>query len=202
MQLAHDYPPMDADARARVELILATANCWCGGQTARLTKRVRTGQAAVQLQCLTCFDGVGGFIARRCHPHVDGYPDFNDEVAKRGIADRQRESEERVKQFHETFDAGIISLKDEYQEFLLTPQWRHLRTKVMRRSAGVCEACLEKPAAQVHHCTYDYGWLPPAWMLRAVCEECHTAIHTWEEEQRRKRRDAGAYAARYGRSAA
>jgi hypothetical protein len=47
----------------------------------------------------------------------------------------------------------------------------------MERAGGACEACLDAPAQQVHHLTYDFGKLPPAWELRAVCRGCHERLH-------------------------
>ena len=56
----------------------------------------------------------------------------------------------------------------------------------MARADNLCEACLARPASDVHHLTYDLGRLPPAWELRAVCRACHDRLHAWT------RTDAGA----------
>jgi hypothetical protein len=53
---------------------------------------------------------------------------------------------------------------------------------VMRRSRGWCEACLVSKAVTVHHLTYEFGVLPPAWHLRAVCHPYHDRLHTGDDD--------------------
>lgn len=65
-----------------------------------------------------------------------------------------------------------------YAEWCRTsPEWRDTRVRVLNRALMRCEACLVKTATMVHHQTYDYGRLPPAWHLRAVCKSCHARLH-------------------------
>ncbi len=47
----------------------------------------------------------------------------------------------------------------------------------MERSGGVCEACGDAPAAQVHHLTYERIGRELLFDLAAVCLECHKKAH-------------------------
>ena len=65
-----------------------------------------------------------------------------------------------------------------YADFLRTREWRTARALVLKRANGICEACLIREATEVHHETYDYGRLPPLYMLKAICKECHGIVTT------------------------
>ena len=71
----------------------------------------------------------------------------------------------------------------DYREWCRTSQeWDHIKSRVLWRSAGVCEACLDNDADTVHHLTYDHGKIPPAWELKAVCQTCHVRLHDGDDE--------------------
>lgn len=69
----------------------------------------------------------------------------------------------------------------QYSAYLLSPQWKARRAKVMKRAGGICEACLERRATQVHHLTYARIFNEPCFDLRAICDPCHDAIHSTED---------------------
>jgi hypothetical protein len=64
-----------------------------------------------------------------------------------------------------------------YSAYLLTPEWRARRAKVLKRAGGVCEGCLGRPATQVHHLTYERVGREMLFDLVAICDDCHGAIH-------------------------
>lgn len=70
-----------------------------------------------------------------------------------------------------------------YNVYLASPAWRARRAKVMRRAGGTCEACLERPATEVHHLSYAHVFNEPCYELRALCNPCHESI---TEMDRRK----------------
>jgi uncharacterized protein YdaU (DUF1376 family) len=68
--------------------------------------------------------------------------------------------------------------KESYSDWLQTsPDWDDIRQRVRQRSDDLCEACLSAKAVDVHHTTYAMGRLPPAWLLRHVCRDCHDRFH-------------------------
>jgi hypothetical protein len=65
-----------------------------------------------------------------------------------------------------------------YSRFLSSRAWKSLKALVLKRAGYICEACMVKAATSVHHTDgYSAGRLPPAWMLRAVCSDCHQRFH-------------------------
>jgi hypothetical protein len=70
----------------------------------------------------------------------------------------------------------------QYNEYLRSPQWRSLRQRVLRRAGGVCEACLERRATQVHHRTYEHVFAEFGFELVAICDACHARLHPREDE--------------------
>lgn len=65
--------------------------------------------------------------------------------------------------------------------YMRTAKWRAIRDKVVKREGGLCQGCLEKPATQVHHLTYDHLGAEFCWELRACCDDCHSRWHAEDE---------------------
>ena len=65
----------------------------------------------------------------------------------------------------------------EYPDYLQSPEWKAKRVLVLNRSAGMCEACGEKRATQIHHLTYAHKYNEFLFELVAVCDTCHTRLH-------------------------
>lgn len=87
-------------------------------------------------------------------------------------AERDREAE----QFRAKREAESREWWARYNSYLQSPEWLKRRQKVIKRANGICEACLDRPAAQVHHLTYAHLFNEPCFELRAVCHGCHEAI--------------------------
>jgi hypothetical protein len=81
--------------------------------------------------------------------------------------------------------------RDEREErraiYMLSAEWARLRRIVFERARGICEACLEAEATEVHHTTYEHLFAEPAFDLRAVCRPCHESI-TAQDKARAERR--------------
>jgi hypothetical protein len=149
---------------------LSTSNC--PHVKAYPARRVISGgQARPWLLCPDC--GHSRALKMAEYPDLGALPEFDD-----GIRDRvyeknhilwqekmQREREERSAQWW-----------DAYHAYLSSPEWRERRRRVLKRANGVCEACLEQEATQVHHETYKHVGNEPLFELRAVCVECHERI--------------------------
>ena len=185
MSLENPPPRLSADQAARMEMTLGNES-FCGGKVMRLTKRKVANYWVVKLQCLTCGSAhSGGALSRDAHPYWDTYPEWDTAIAERwqndaqaGLRARQREVQESIRRKRE-----LVS--QDYSEWLAnSPEWADLRKAVIQRAGFTCEACLEQPARQVHHLTYNYGRLPPAWELRAVCKACHSRLHAgWHDPE-------------------
>jgi 5-methylcytosine-specific restriction endonuclease McrA len=71
---------------------------------------------------------------------------------------------------------GLNDWFKKHGAYLRSPQWKAKAGMVMRRDGFVCQACLQNPATQVHHLTYDRWGHEPLFDLVAVCKPCHDTI--------------------------
>lgn len=73
---------------------------------------------------------------------------------------------------------SLQSFRDEESDFLESPVWDEMQRLVLWRAGGTCEGCLKRPATVVHHTNYirKFGH-EMLFDLRAVCRQCHEAIH-------------------------
>lgn len=65
----------------------------------------------------------------------------------------------------------------EYQQYLMTEQWRAKRMKALQRANFVCEGCGDHRASEVHHLSYLHLGNEFLWELKAVCRTCHEKCH-------------------------
>ena len=164
-------PPGSALSRKVLTQIEEASHCCniCGKDQFTLKRRRLSNLSwCVDVQCDQCGRAGGHPFKLVDHPYWSEYPIFDN-----GKLDRwyDREYQERL--------AEKSRRQADYREWLLSsPEWKELRTKVIRRSGSLCEACLSTPATDVHHITYNYGRLPPAWMLRHICRNCHDRFST------------------------
>lgn len=67
--------------------------------------------------------------------------------------------------------------QERYNEYLMSPEWRALRAKVIDRDGGVCRGCLSAKADVVHHLTYAHVFDELAFELISLCHDCHVKAH-------------------------
>lgn len=63
-----------------------------------------------------------------------------------------------------------------YREYMVSPEWDSRRQMVLSRDRMTCQACLSRPATQVHHLTYKHLGNEPLFELISVCAPCHERI--------------------------
>lgn len=70
------------------------------------------------------------------------------------------------------------STRSRYKEYLDSPIWKEIRSRVMKRDMSVCQCCHTK-AEVVHHRDYKASTLSGETInsLIALCRPCHKAIH-------------------------
>lgn len=82
--------------------------------------------------------------------------------------------------------AGVEKRNEEfwtnYDKYLKTEEWKRRRELVFKRDNNTCQACLVRPATQVHHLTYKRIFNEPLFDLVSICTACHKEIHKGEEE--------------------
>lgn len=172
--MARNATAVTADGRAAVEAIKADGcDGWrCTSTSGRLVKR--RNAAGVYLLGVQC-DGCGKFysrgVKRTDHPGWASYLDF-DPNRRAGFSQEMRQ------EYESSRATQLAERRREYAHWLATSsEWQDIRIKVLERADFRCEACLENEATQVHHTTYAASVLPPAWLLKAVCGDCHERMH-------------------------
>ena len=78
--------------------------------------------------------------------------------------------------YKEDFIQREIDIKERekrYDEYLQSDKWKAIRLKVLKRDNNLCQGCLEAPAQDVHHITYDNFGDELMFELLSVCRDCH-----------------------------
>jgi hypothetical protein len=179
MTLRNGMPRM---SQAQIDLVIAhlqTGCTTCRSHTGTMTRRATaSGGLHACIQCDGCGKAVSNALRKAEHYEFMNYPLFDEakrEEYQDGYARRRIETREAR---NAQVMAGLVTKEEDYQTKLRSSvEWRSLRGLVLQRARFTCEACLKSPAENVHHLTYEYGMLPPAWFLRAVCRNCHDRIH-------------------------
>ncbi len=63
--------------------------------------------------------------------------------------------------------------KEFYSEYMKSDKWKAIRLKVLKRDDYLCQACLDAPAQDVHHKTYENIGDELMYELISVCRHCH-----------------------------
>lgn len=63
--------------------------------------------------------------------------------------------------------------KEFYSEYMKSDKWKAIRLKVLKRDNNLCQACLDAPAQDVHHKTYENIGDELMYELISVCRYCH-----------------------------
>lgn len=140
------------------------------------------GVVVVRKQCLRCGKSLGN-VAKNGFD-VDSLPFFDQNRAESWQTKRQNRFNEIWEQQREAEAAKQQQEAQEwwreYNQYLKTQQWHTLRRKVLERDNNLCQACLTRPASQVHHLRYElYNLLgqSAAFECVAICYQCHVKIH-------------------------
>lgn len=185
MQLLNEHLRYDAAITPRVDALLA-AGCYCGNLQATLTQRTINRGVTVNLQCSYCGRSLGGALPRKHFFEWHKFPLWDAELPDRYARLQQRLWQARAGEFNARLRAreaareqAWLELRQDYHRWLLhSAEWAMLRHLVLQRDMETCQACLGAGASHVHHKSYAYGRIPPAWELTSVCRRCHDRLHT------------------------
>lgn len=147
-------------------------------------RHYRLGQADGRRMTWLCCE-VCGRKLRKARPPLSAWVEDGDEVIAAIQADwrQRRDSEwerlrvEGAREAERLNAAARASQRSEYDAYLRSSDWRRRRGHVLRRCAGVCEGCGERPAVEVHHLTYRHFGAELLFELVALCRACHALVH-------------------------
>ena len=178
-QLSGPLNYVHPNSRERMRIAL-DEGCPCQhdeDRTAALVMR----NGAVWLQCDACGHSLGSAMKRDEHPSHQQYPHWR--VGLKEEYEAQHQAHYASLRVPVEARATYQERSAEYEIWCRTaPEWQAIKRRILWRSRGHCEACLQGNAEVVHHLTYEFGKLPPAWHLRAVCHECHERLHDGEDD--------------------
>lgn len=152
--------------KSQADLILL--NTACAHQLKEIRRKtIANGHMQLRYQCQSCGRAIGNAVSRKdIHVPVDQVPLWN------------AQAEDSLWQAY-AVESNIRQSKwwGSYTEYLASDRWARKRQKVLDKAGGICEACGDRPAQEVHHLTYRNVGAEPLWDLRAVCKPCHDFIH-------------------------
>jgi len=173
---------------------------WSGGcaHPSKLICKVVVANGAVQFrhQCQICGEKIGQAIGKSAIQA--GCPDENRQLAISYDGQRKQALEAIYQKHIRIQKESTAGYAQKYEKYLGSDEWAAKRTKVLKRSSGVCEGCLDKNATQVHHLTYANVFDELMYQLVALCDECHKKTHRFEPVTQLEHEDLPCNGCRYG----
>lgn len=75
----------------------------------------------------------------------------------------------------------------DYKTYLMSTEWRRLRSRIIRSRGGICEQCGSSELLHVHHITYENIFREKDEDLEVLCVSCHRSRHDgWDASHRIK----------------
>jgi 5-methylcytosine-specific restriction endonuclease McrA len=166
---------------AAMEEIRQRFDCECQGAVPT-RREIAGGATTVWLQCAACGRAIRS--VKKAGHDLAALPAFDADRFEDRCAARYAEESAARERFRAEA-TGAAAVQDAawwatYSGYLRSEKWQVLRRLVMARDGGQCQACLRRPAQQVHHLSYElYNRIgaSAAFECVAICRRCHEAIH-------------------------
>lgn len=147
-----------------------------------------SGTIQVKKQCNSCGEVVGSAIggyskeAKEWLPEVDKHRKENYTTIKWDLIQAFHNKRRQLQQLQQ--DERQTQWWIRYKIYLASNTWKEKRTKALFRDKYLCQACLNNPATEVHHKSYefvDFKGSEPLFDLVSMCNKCHEALHKIKE---------------------
>lgn len=165
----------------RDQWIIRNCDPWKDHYFKYVYKLSSSGTILLYEQCKIC--GVKNSGSAIKHSDV---PNFKEKIKLNEILKYSEELEKNGPTY-ERYQSEYIDVRrknklnewrSQHGEYLQSNQWKTIRQKVLKRDGFLCQGCLEKPATEVHHKTYENWQNELMFELISVCYDCHhTKIH-------------------------
>ena len=136
------------------------------------------------LMCTVCGYKETNGVKKADYPNFAALP-WYDESIKNGVRDYENRLRDWLQEQHEKRrteqDANWFK---KHTAYLRSPEWAERRANVLRRDGYICQACLQNPANQVHHLSYDHWGHEPLFDLTSVCKPCHNKLTAMDRNRR------------------
>lgn len=157
----------------------------CSDRTIALHKHTKqNGSKAAYIQCSSC--GHGMQVKNTFVGTWEELPQYNPGLSSERYAVYSDAQRAQAKKEKDEYDRAWWKW---YNEYLETPKWKSLRSRVLSRAGNLCEGCLTETATEVHHVTYENVGEEFAWDLVAVCHVCHKRFHDKKKKEQQEREE-------------
>jgi len=146
------------------------SECTCTRTEVR-ERTIRGGSVQHVRQCLDCGEAVGGAVKQ-----TGPVPKFDEGMRARLVQGHITAREDKRA-------ADKLAWSAAYAQYLESPEWANLRSRVLSRDGNLCQGCLDKPATEVHHLSYANVGKEFAFELLSLCSACHTRFHEQGEKE-------------------
>ncbi len=132
------------------------------------------GKPFYRIQCPDCGEKLSGQLPHSSIPNRERCPQWNEELYQSRLNGGGAA-------YEQLRTAAVAKRKAEWREvyhrYLASADWQSVRQRVLKRAQGTCEGCLQAPATQVHHQTYEHVGDELLFELVAICRPCHERLH-------------------------
>ena len=125
-------------------------------------------------QCLNCGKAVSNPVKRDRNLEVPKWDaNLESEYLKKRAVKKSEIENHLIERTANLETEGYVI----YEEYLDSADWKKRRSAALARDGGLCQACYEADASEVHHLTYERIFEEPLFDLVSVCEDCHKKLH-------------------------
>lgn len=167
------FPSLDIDSREISAEVARQRHCDHLRREPRVALQ-SDGKPFYRIQCADCGEKLSQQLPHSSVPNRERCPQWDEELYKRRFRDG-------FAAYEQCREAAIARRKAEwravYHRYLASADWQSVRQRVLWRSRGTCEGCLEAPATEVHHQTYAHVGDELLFELVAICRPCHERLH-------------------------
>ena len=142
-------------------------------------RTVQGGSVQIKYQCLDCGSTVGNPLPKARYPSARV---FDEALLKSKNSESERSRWEVARSYILRRESSNLDFQIKYKTYLLSPEWKKLRTLVFKRNAGICEGCMQSRATEVHHLTYRHFGAEFLFELVGLCHPCHARLHQHYDE--------------------
>lgn len=72
---------------------------------------------------------------------------------------------------------AVKSKSMDYHDYLKSPEWRLLKSEIVKERGSACQLCLKKVGLELHHMSYKRLGKEDKRDVLLVCRSCHSYIH-------------------------
>lgn len=140
----------------------------CEHELTPLRLEISNGAIQVRMYCKKCFYLDGKSLKQSDYDLttllLKKHSDYTEFKTKRFLEEKQ--------QIDEFLKQNCPSLREVYDDYIISEQWKKVRDEIMQRDEYICRIC-GGAATEVHHLTYRHLKSEYEFELVSLCRKCH-----------------------------